>query len=560
MNKTNVGAALILTVALIGCCLMSGCGKSAASTDSSASGSEATTMAVQVTAIGTDQITATVGSLSQTTGTEIVGGQTQAAPSGTDTSQSASAPQAAAPTGSQVNQVFTAGTESISIKVTDATDVELMTTGTEVKGSFSDITVDSVLQIFFSSGQIIQKIDVLTVNNDKHSNGSSAKTVTEATEIDDKYFSSTGNDENALRVSGAAVTLKNITLSKSDGKSSDTTIGDYYGMNAGLLIMSGGAGTIADSTIDTAAANGNGVFAYGTGSSASITNTKIRTSESSSSGIRSTSGAVITANDLDIQTKGKTSPAIQSLRNGGIITVAGGSYVTNGNDSPAISSVSDIAVTNAKLTASSSDAVEIMGKGSVNLQNCDLSGNMTSANTSAGENVHNILLCQNSSDTASAGMPGGVASKFTMTGGSLASKKGDLFYVTNTTGEIRLSGVAISQENSDTLLRVSGNAGNFGRGTAGSNGATVTFTGDGQTLNGRMTVDSISTLTLNLINSSVYNGAINQDGANGNVTVNLDGSSTWVLTSDTYVSAFNGDMANVVTNGFTLYVNGTPME
>ncbi len=33
------------------------------------------------------------------------------------------------------------------------------------------------------------------------------------------------------------------------------------------------------------------------------------------------------------------------------------------------------------------------------------------------------------------------------------------------------------------------------------------------------------------------------------------GGSTWTLTGDSYVTEFNGDAANVVGNGFTLYVN-----
>ena len=37
------------------------------------------------------------------------------------------------------------------------------------------------------------------------------------------------------------------------------------------------------------------------------------------------------------------------------------------------------------------------------------------------------------------------------------------------------------------------------------------------------------------------------------------GSSTWTLTADSYVTEFNGSAANVVSNGYTLYVNGTAL-
>ena len=45
----------------------------------------------------------------------------------------------------------------------------------------------------------------------------------------------------------------------------------------------------------------------------------------------------------------------------------------------------------------------------------------------------------------------------------------------------------------------------------------------------------------------------------GTVHVTLDSSSTWTLTGDTYITSFEGDAANVITNGYTLYVNGTAL-
>ena len=45
----------------------------------------------------------------------------------------------------------------------------------------------------------------------------------------------------------------------------------------------------------------------------------------------------------------------------------------------------------------------------------------------------------------------------------------------------------------------------------------------------------------------------------GTVSVTLDDSSTWTLTGDSYVTEFNGDAANVISNGYTLYVNGVAL-
>ena len=57
---------------------------------------------------------------------------------------------------------------------------------------------------------------------------------------------------------------------------------------------------------------------------------------------------------------------------------------------------------------------------------------------------------------------------------------------------------------------------------------------------------------MNLKDSS-FMGSIQGEG---NVSVSLDATSTWTLTADTYVSSFDGDIVNVITNGFKLFVNG----
>ncbi|MBR5668358.1 MAG: hypothetical protein IKX15_01960, partial [Spirochaetales bacterium] len=45
----------------------------------------------------------------------------------------------------------------------------------------------------------------------------------------------------------------------------------------------------------------------------------------------------------------------------------------------------------------------------------------------------------------------------------------------------------------------------------------------------------------------------------GTVNVSLDATSTWTLTADSYISSFSGNAANVVANGYKLYVNGTAL-
>ena len=321
--------------------------------------------------------------------------------------------------------------------------------------------------------------------------GTSANTISEDTAVTGTSYSSTGDGENALRVDGAAVTLDGITVDKRAGATSNTEDGDFYGMNAALLATNGATVTIKNATVNSSAQNGNGVFSYGSGTTVNISDSTITTSADNSGGIQTTGGGTTNAENLTVTTSGNSSAAIRSDRGGGTVNVTGGSYTSNGYNSPAVYSTAAITVKNAKLTANNSESLVIEGKNSIALENCTVSGNMSSTKGSSSlENVHTVMIYQSMSGDADVG-----TSEFSMTGGSLIGKNGDLFYITNTHCILTLSGVTLKNEDPDGyLLRVVGNSASHGWGTAGSNGAQVEFTADAQTLEGNILVDTISTL------------------------------------------------------------------
>lgn len=267
--------------------------------------------------------------------------------------------------------------------------------------------------------------------------------------------------------------------------------GDFYGMNAALLATNGATVTIKNATVNSSAQNGNGVFSYGSGTTVNISDSTITTSADNSGGIQTTGGGTTNAENLTVTTSGNSSAAIRSDRGGGTVNVTGGSYTSNGYNSPAVYSTAAITVKNAKLTANNSELLVIEGKNSIALENCTVSGNMSSTKGSgSSENVHTVMIYQSMSGDADVG-----TSEFSMTGGSLIGKNGDLFYITNTHCILTLSGVTLKKEDPDGyLLRVVGNSASHGWGTAGSNGAQVEFTADAQTLEGNILVDTISTL------------------------------------------------------------------
>ncbi len=483
------------------------------------------------------------------------------APSGDNSGNGApgEAPSGDAPGGQMPGgSSFEASGESITFSLTDDTAITLEYLQGSGEGNADDIAVGSVLEVVLDEDNQAVSVTVRNLNagggfggSGEVTNGTSANTITEDTEVDSETYTSTGDDENALRVDGATVTLKDITIEKTAGSSSNTEDGDFYGLNAGLLVLNGATATITGATVNTSVTNGNGVFSYGEGTVVNISDSTIRTTENNSGGIQTTGGGTMNAANLDVETQGNSAAAIRSDRGGGTVNVDGGSYLTNGTGSPAIYCTADISVSDATLTANASEGVVVEGKNSVALTDCDVTGNMSNTyNGDSDENIHCIMIYQSMSGDADVG-----EATFSAEGGSITAKTGDMFYITNTDCEITLKDVAFTLAN-DIFLRVEGNASSRGWGTEGANGGDVTLTADSQEFTGNILVDEISSLALTMKNGTSYEGAINPDGDGGTVDVTLDDNSTWTLTGDSYITSFDGDTSNITANGYHLYVNG----
>ena len=474
-----------------------------------------------------------------------------------DSSQSNDSQPPEMPEGSMGGSSFTESGETLTIDITDAAIVK---NGETV--SATELSVDDVVQVTFDGSGSAATVEIVSGGksggfggSSQVTQGSSANTISESGTYTDVTYTSTGDDENALRVDGATVTLDGITVDKSAGATSNTENGDFYGVNAALLATNGANVTITNATVTSSAQNGNGVFSYGTGTTVNISESMITTTADNSGGIQTTGGGTTNATNLVVSTSGNSSAAIRSDRGGGTVNVDGGSYVSNGYNSPAVYSTADITVKNAFLTANNSEALVIEGKNAITLENCTVTGNMSDTKgSSSEENVHNVMIYQSMSGDADVG-----TSTFSMTGGTLTSKNGDMIYVTNTHCVLTLSGVTIQNENADgALLRVVGNSASHGWGTAGSNGAQVEFTADGQTLNGDIVVDTISTLNMKLTNGSSFTGTVNiVDNAQGgtavsnNAVVTIESGCTWTLTGDCVITSLTHS-GTINFNGYTI--------
>lgn len=469
-------------------------------------------------------------------------------------------------------QTFTAGEGTAAIDL-DGVTIQKSENGETTDASIDDISTDSILTVTFGDDNTITSVVIESVSTGGPSGnggapgggsfggsgevtqGTAATTLDSDTTVTGETYTSTGDDENALRVDGASVTLDGITVDKSAGSSSNTEDGDFYGMNAALLATNGAEVTITNATINSSAQNGNGVFSYGEGTIVNIFDSTITTTADNSGGIQTTGGGTTNASNLTVETSGNSAAAIRSDRGGGTVNVDEGTYTSNGYNSPAVYSTADITVSNAALTANNSEALVIEGSNSITLNDCDVTGNMSDTKgSSSDENVHNVMIYQSMSGDAEVG-----TSSFSMTGGSLTAKNGDMFYITNTHSVISLSGVSITNEDADAnLMTITGNSASHGWGSAGSNGAQAEVTASDQVLEGNIVVDTISTLNLTLSDGSTFTGTINitDNEAGGtavsdNAVVTIDEGCTWTLTGDCTISSLTNN-GTINFNGYTI--------
>ena len=381
-------------------------------------------------------------------------------------------------------------------------------------------------------------------------------------------YKSEKSDENALLVSTKeAVTISQPIVNKS-GSSNGGDNCSFYGVNAALLVKGGGTTTIKGGAITSNADGANGVFSYGgngghnggqgDGTTVVIEDTKITTTGGGSGGIMTTGGGVMKAKNLSVNTSGRSSAPIRSDRGGGVVTVEGGSFTSNGQGSPVIYSTADITVSDATLVSNMSEGAVIEGKNSITLNNCQMTVCNTRRNGHA-QFLDAIMIYQSFSGDADAGN-----SHFTMNGGQLTNRQGHLFHVTNTNAIIFLNNVNLVNEDPEKVLLSVCADGWQGAG----NKATVNASR--QLLEGTILVGSDSELTLTLTDGSTFNGCISGNITNaegnsistetGTVYVTLGDDCTWTLTADTYITSLKGETSRIKANGHRLFVNGQKIK
>ncbi|MGI6178107.1 MAG: beta strand repeat-containing protein [Eubacterium sp.] len=387
----------------------------------------------------------------------------------------------------------------------------------------------------------------------------------EVTSDGETTVAETADQNAALATNGGTLTITNGTLTKSG----DDTNGDncnFYGINSiALAVGDGTTMYISDSSLSADSEGSNGVFSTDN-ATAYVYNTSIDTTAGNSRGLDATYSGTIIADSLTIATEGDHSASLATDRGGGNISVTNSTLSTAGSGSPLLYSTGTIEVSNVTGTASGSQIAGMEGLNTILIFNSDLTSTITGA-TASDPVADGVIIYQSTSGDADTSS--GETALFQAVNSKLSSsiQSGAMFYITNTTAKVILKDTELNfDSDSAKLLYIAGNDSN-NWGTAGSNGGTVTFAAIGETLDGDITVDTISSLNLYLQDSTTYTGAITiEENANGTsdgsgITVNVDSGSTWVVTGDSTVTNLNvadgGKVVDESGNTVTITANGS---
>ena len=352
-----------------------------------------------------------------------------------------------------------------------------------------------------------------------------------------KTLSSTTSDQSVVYVTNSGITINNSNLNKESGDSSKTENSEFYGVNAAVLVNGGGL-TMTGGSISTSGKRANAIVATN-GGTVTISGTEITSTGSSSArGLHATYGGTITATDVTISSTGGSCATLATDRGEGTVSCSNCKLTTNGAGSPIVYSTGNIIITDTTGTSNAAQAVVVEGKNSATIESSTLK---CTASPNNKNDECGVLIYQSQSVDADTG-----TSTFTCESSSIEIlstssyySSAPMFYVTNTAANIALTDCEFTF-GSGTFL----NAATGSWGTSGSNGGTVTMTLTNQDIEGDIVVDSSSSLTLSLVNSSIK-GKINTAKTAAKLAITLDSDSTLTLTGNSYYTSLtNSDSSN----------------
>lgn len=355
-------------------------------------------------------------------------------------------------------------------------------------------------------------------------------------------YSSTTEDESAVKITGGTLNLDTCTITKSGGTSNSDN-SNFYGLNAAVLNYGSTCSiNMTGGTITTSGEGANAFYSYA--GTSSISNVTISCTANSSRALFATGGGTINAENITATTAGSNSSVIATDRGGGTITVTGGTYNCTGTDAAVIYSTGNITVSDITGSSAKGEIAVIEGSNSVTISG--------GSDITSGSSERGIMALQSGSGDAE-----GSEAYFTITGGTLTTTDNDaplVEVVTNASGYIYLNSVTTSIA-SNILMLVDYNT------RWETHAATGNLYLNGEyTYSGDIQADSYSTAKTNVLTGATLNGKINNENTALLTTLTMDSDSKWNVTGTSYINGLitnpsitDDSVTNIIGNGYNIY-------
>ena len=356
----------------------------------------------------------------------------------------------------------------------------------------------------------------------------------------EETIESTEPDLNAgLAVNGGWLWIDNSTISKS-GNGTESDQNSLYGTNAAVLAANAGSRAVVWNTqLASTSKESSALFATDS-ATLHASGLTIEGTADDAQGIDATYDGTVVGDNLTVTTAGDQSAAVTAGHDGNV-SLTYSILNAEGKDSPLLHSTGVIEAYGMEGTSQNSHIARLEGAGRIIISNSALESADSGESTSDTRACGIIAYAPSSADV---GDTSSETALFQATNSDLSSsiKSGSLFYFTNTKAKVVLSSTTLNYDSGKAkLITAAGNdTGDWG--SAGKNGAAVTFTGIGQKLKGDIEVDTVSSVDLFLLEGSAWTGASsvlqNNDGAsNGDLlNVSIDSKSSWVVTGNSTVT------------------------
>ncbi len=306
------------------------------------------------------------------------------------------------------------------------------------------------------------------------------------------YASASGSSDQVvfLVINGGSLTIAGtesspVNVVKSGSAASSGQVGDdynFYGINSGIVVSGeGSSATISNAVISTTSNGSNAVVATNEGEITIKDSVITSTGSAGSRGLHTTYDGSITADGVSISTQGASCASLANDRGGGSIVATNMTLETNSAGSPLVYSTDSITVSDSTGTANAAQAVVVEGGSSATLTGCSFvcsgGGNRTGTSDSNSSShvidAGGVFIYQSVSGDSEEGTDYFTATDTTI---SVTTAGVPMFYLTNITAEITLSGNTFTSGSSSDYFLIAEATNQWG--TTGSNGADVSVTAD----------------------------------------------------------------------------------